>query len=58
MRNPFKTKQAIEILRLLTELEKTPSGNGERKIIMADILAEAGLILNIPARKAAWIRRT
>jgi hypothetical protein len=50
-KNPFKTKQALEIQRLLQELVTTKAA---RKLIMADILAEAGLIVNTPASKHNW----
>jgi hypothetical protein len=50
-KNPFKTKQALEIQRLLQELVIATEA---RKRIMADILAEAGLIPNTPASKFNW----
>jgi hypothetical protein len=50
-KNPFKTKQALEIQRLLQKLVTTKTA---RKLIMADILAEAGLIVNTPAGKHNW----
>ena len=50
-KNPFKTKQALEIQKLLQELVIAKEA---RKRIMADILAEAGLIPNTPSSKYSW----
>jgi hypothetical protein len=50
-KNPFKTAQALEIQRLLQELLIATE---TRKHIMADILAEAGLIPNTPSSKYNW----
>jgi hypothetical protein len=54
MRNPFETKQAIELETLLKKLGQSFSDLG-RKRIMADILAVAGLISNTPTAKLYWI---